>query len=98
MQPTRVDRNGRVLVPAAIRRELGLREGSELLIELDAERRVVMVTPEDAWATVQALFDAVPRGSSVVDELIAERRAEARREEEEEEEEELGGADVLCGR
>lgn len=77
MHRTRIDRNGRVLVPASIRRSLGLRENSELLVTVDDEGRMVMVTPGTAWARVQALLDDVDPKHSVVDELLAERRAEA---------------------
>lgn len=80
MEHTKVDRNGRVLVPASIRRALGLRDGSELLIGLEPGGRVVLVTPGTAWARVQELGRAASPGGSVVDELLAERRADASRE------------------
>lgn len=79
MQRTRVDQNGRVLVPAAIRRALGLREGSELLVTLDPHGRVVLTTPEGAWGRVATLV-STPPARSVVDELLADRRADARGE------------------
>lgn len=81
MRRTRVDRNGRVLVPAAIRRSLGLREGTELLVSEDEQGRVVLQTSESAWARVQSLFDEVAPTRSVVDELLADRRAAGAREE-----------------
>lgn len=49
VERTKVDRNGRVLLPAAIRRGLGLREGSELLVTLEEGGRVVLLTPASAW-------------------------------------------------
>lgn len=79
MQRTKVDENGRILLPAPIRRALGLRQGAELLLTLEEEGRVVLATPANAWTRVQALFDGQAR-PSVVDELLAERLAEARRE------------------
>lgn len=80
MQRTRVDRNGRVLIPAPVRRALGLRDGSELLVTLEQDSRVVLVSPATAWARVQELGNsATPRGS-VVEELLHERRSEARGE------------------
>jgi AbrB family looped-hinge helix DNA binding protein len=75
-----VDQNGRVLIPAPVRRALGLRDGSELLVTLDDGGRVVLVTPHSAWARVQELAGTAFTGTSVVDELLAERRADARRE------------------
>lgn len=80
MQRTRVDRNGRVLIPAAVRRALGLRDGSELLVTLEQDSRVVLVSPATAWARVQELGNAATPPGAVVDELLRERRSEARRE------------------
>lgn len=80
MTRTTVDRNGRVLLPAPMRRALGLRTGSELQVELDEAGRLVLVAVDDPWSRAQALFDDVDRGGSAVDELLAERRAEASRE------------------
>lgn len=76
---TKVDQNGRVLVPAAIRRLLGLQTGSELLVTVE-DGRVLLVTPTDAWAAVQRLSEGVAPQRSVVESLLDERRAEARRE------------------
>jgi len=66
-----------VLLPAAVRRVLGLRTGSGLRIEVEQAGRVPLVPVDDAWARAQALFDGVQRTGSVVDELLAERRTEA---------------------
>lgn len=60
-----------------MRRALGLRTGSELRVEPDEAGRVLPVPVDDPWSRVQALFDVVERTGSVVDELLAERRAEA---------------------
>lgn len=80
MHRTRVDQNGRVLIPAPVRRALGLRNGSELLVTLEQDSRVVLVSPATAWARVQELGTAAKPRGSVVGELLLERRAEARRE------------------
>lgn len=80
MLRTKVDRNGRVLVPAEVRRALGLRDGSELLVTLEEDGRVVLATPTTAWARFQELARSASPKGSVVDELLRERRAEARRE------------------
>lgn len=75
-----MDPQGRVLLPAPVRRQLGLEKGDELLLEIDDDGRVALATAELAWRRAQSLFDGVSRDSSVVDELLAERRAEAARE------------------
>lgn len=76
---TSVDQNGRVLLPAPLRRAMGLRKGSELEVQLDEHGRLVLVAVEEPWSLAQALFDSAERGG-LVDELLAERREEAARE------------------
>jgi len=68
---------GRVVIPAGIRRQLRLVEGSELvaLVEGDA---VVLVPRSAIKARLRSLF--ADTATSMRDELIAERRAEAARE------------------
>lgn len=71
---------GRLQVPAEIRRALGLKDGDAVTLEVvDGELRVVPY--REVIRRVQERFrrDAPP-GVSLVDEFIAERRAEAERE------------------
>lgn len=78
--PVVVGRKGRVVVPAAIRHELGIGEGSELMARVEGSG-IVLEPRSAAIGRLQALVAAaVPEGVSLADELIAERRAEARRE------------------
>jgi len=78
----RVGPQGRLVIPAEIRRRLGLGTGHTLLVRVQGES-LVLETREAVLARVKAAFDDVPRDVSLVDELLAERRAEAAREEEE---------------
>ena len=78
--PVKVGPKGRVVVPAPIRRELGIEEGTELLARIEGDG-IVLEPRSAALQRLRALFAHVPRDVSLVDELIAERRAEARREE-----------------
>lgn len=72
---------GRVVVPAPIRRELGIEEGTELMARVEGDG-IVLEPRSAAIRRLQALVRAtVPEGVSLGDELIAERREEARREE-----------------
>lgn len=77
-----MDDQGRVVVPARARRQLGLRPGTEFLVDVE-DGRVVYQTRDEAWRRFQDLFGgpAVEPGESVVDELIAERRVHGREEE-----------------
>ncbi len=72
--------NGRIVIPAAIRQELGFAPGDRLLMEV--EDGVLRVESFDArLARIQdELVQLVGPDRLVSDELIAERRAEAWRE------------------
>jgi AbrB family looped-hinge helix DNA binding protein len=74
----RVEKSGRILIPAAIRRRLGLTDGeSELLLEVD-ETPIRLTTRAQA---VQRLQDAVARYGEPnelwSEELIRDRRRDA---------------------
>lgn len=76
-----LDQAGRLVLPAAVRKALGLKPGSRLI--LSVEGQVVKLTPmREAIRKAQAILAPYrPKdGHSVVDDLIAERRAEAARE------------------
>lgn len=68
---------GRVVIPAGIRRELGIEEGSEL-VALVEEEAVVLVPRAAIKARLRSLF--ADTSGSMRDELIEERRAEAARD------------------
>lgn len=65
---------GRVVIPAGIRRELGIQEGSELLAMVEGAA-VVLVPRAAVKARLRSMFADVP--SSMRGELLAERRAAA---------------------
>lgn len=80
MIPLRVGAQGRLVIPAELRRELGLEPGGTLMAHVEADR-LVLERPQRILERLRAeLQEAAPAGVSVVDELIAERREEARRE------------------
>lgn len=68
---------GRVVIPAGIRRELGIEEGSELVALVEGEA-VVLVPRSAIRSRLRSIFADV--GVSMRAELIAERKAEAARE------------------
>ena len=76
----KVDAAGRVLIPADMRASMGLREGGTVLAWLDqGELRVV--SAELAAKQAQQIARALMGDDlHLADELIADRRAEARRE------------------
>ena len=76
----RVVEGGKIVLPAALRRKHGFAVGDTLVIE-DRPDGTKIQSLDAAVAAVQALVASfVPADVSLVDELIAERRAEAARE------------------
>jgi antitoxin PrlF len=67
---------GRLVIPAEVRAAVGLEPGDRLHLQVD-NRRLVLERPGDAAARLRALARTVPSERSLVDELLAERRAEA---------------------
>jgi len=80
----RVEKSGRVLIPAAVRRQLGLKEGeSELLLDID-ETPVRVSTRRQALARArQVLANYHKPGDDWTAELLTERKDDATRENEE---------------
>lgn len=80
----RINENGRIVIPAEIRQKLGLKPGDTVLMKLD-EDGVLRI--ESHMARIRRIQDELKRyikpGVLMSDELIAERREEARREMEE---------------
>lgn len=69
-------RQGRMVIPAAVREALGLAAGDRLHLRLDGDR-LVLQRPRDAVAELRLLGAPVPRSRSLVEELLAERRTAA---------------------
>ena len=75
----RVNAQGRIVLPAEFRRALAIEPGDIVVVSLEDDR-LVIETPAALLAQIQTAALAVRPSASWVDELIAERRAEARRE------------------
>ena len=74
-----IDVSGRLVIPAAIRRNLGLMPGASVTLRVaDGELRVV-ARSEAVKAAQARVRRYVKPGRSLAGELIAERRAERRR-------------------
>jgi AbrB family looped-hinge helix DNA binding protein len=75
-----VNEQGRVTIPAQIRRAAGIEPGALLVVYVE-DGRVVLETREQLAARLRRDVAAAWTGEgSVVDELLADRRAEAARE------------------
>jgi AbrB family looped-hinge helix DNA binding protein len=76
----RIDSAGRVVIPAAWRNALSVGPGDTLLARLEGGR-LVLTTASERLSKIRAYVRQNDRGNgSPVDELLAERRAEAARE------------------
>ena len=78
----KLDGAGRIVVPAAFRRALGVKPGDHLMLRV-TEPGFMEVWTTQYWVrkTQETVRKYVPEGVSLVDELIAERRREAAWEE-----------------
>ena len=79
-QRVRVDQAGRVVVPAGMRKALGIHPGQNLTVSLDGDS-IRLRTVEAALERVRAIARRKRKsGSKGVDDFIADRRAEAARD------------------
>jgi len=77
---TRINENGRVVIPASFRRALGINPGETVVLRLEKDE-LRITTLRQRLAKAQQLVRAhVPPSTSLADELIAERREAERRE------------------
>lgn len=70
---------GRLVVPAPLRKRLGIEAGDVLVARAD-DNRLVLERRDAILARVRTRLAAVPTDVAMADELIAERREEAKRE------------------
>jgi AbrB family looped-hinge helix DNA binding protein len=71
---------GRLVLPARLRRRLDLHPGDRLIITIDAEGGVRIVSAREQARRLYGLYRDLAPGRSLAEELIAERREETRRE------------------
>lgn len=70
--------NGRMVLPVELRRALGVGQGGRVVVQTNGDR-IEITTAERSRARAKARMQRLFAGrNGVVDELIAERRAEAR--------------------
>jgi AbrB family looped-hinge helix DNA binding protein len=79
---SKIDKSGRIVLPAEVRSILGVAEGDSVLVVQDG-RSVEILTPQDALRQAQDYFmKLAPPEVCMSDELIRDRREEAANERE----------------
>ncbi|MGD0367193.1 MAG: AbrB/MazE/SpoVT family DNA-binding domain-containing protein [Acidobacteriaceae bacterium] len=76
----RLSENGRVVIPAQVRRELGVESGGEILLERQKNGYRLTTRRQRIQEAQRYLRRHIKPGVSLVDELIAERREAAKHE------------------
>jgi AbrB family looped-hinge helix DNA binding protein len=77
----RINRQGRIVIPAECRAAAGLKPGDDVIVETVGEGEIRLSTPRHAIKEAQAIVARYrKKEGDPVQELIEERRAEAARE------------------
>lgn len=77
---TRVNENGRVVIPASFRKALGINVGDEIVLRIEDDELRIMTLKRRIERAQESIRRYIKPGRSLVDELIAERREAAKRE------------------
>jgi antitoxin PrlF len=76
----RVNENGRVVIPASFRKHLGIRVGDEVVLEIQDDELRISTLKRNIARAQRLVRKHVKAGTSLADDLIAERREAARNE------------------
>ncbi len=76
----RVNENGRVVIPAAFRQALGISPGDEVVLRVEDDELRISTMKHRIERAKRLVRRHIKPGTSLVDDLIAERRKAAQRE------------------
>jgi AbrB family looped-hinge helix DNA binding protein len=79
---TRVNENGRVVIPASFRKALGIEVGDEVVLRIEDDEVRITTQQRRIQRAQRRARKYVKRETSLVSELLAERREAARDEDE----------------
>ncbi len=77
---TRVNENGRVVIPASYRKALGIKAGDEVILRMEDDELRITTMKRRIERAQRHIRQYMKPGVSLADELIAERRVAAKRE------------------
>ncbi|HEY1678651.1 MAG TPA: AbrB/MazE/SpoVT family DNA-binding domain-containing protein [Candidatus Sulfotelmatobacter sp.] len=78
----KVNENGRVVIPAAFRKALGIDAGGEVILRMEDDELRITTMKRNIERAQRHARKYIKPGVSLADELIAERRQAAKRERE----------------
>jgi AbrB family looped-hinge helix DNA binding protein len=76
----RINENGRIVIPSSFRRALGISSGDTVVLRIENDELRITTLRQRLAKAQQLVRKHVAPATSLVDELIAERRQAARRE------------------
>jgi AbrB family looped-hinge helix DNA binding protein len=76
----RINENGRIVIPSSFRRALGISSGDTVVLRIENEELRITTLRQRLAKAQRLVRKHVSPATSLVDELIAERREAARRE------------------
>ncbi len=76
----RVNENGRVVIPASVRQALGINPGDEVVLRVEDDELRITTMKHRIERAKRLVRRHVKPGTSLVDDLIVERRRTAKRE------------------
>jgi AbrB family looped-hinge helix DNA binding protein len=76
----KLSENGRVVIPAHVRKDLGVESGGEILLERQKDGYRLTTRRQRIKEAQESIRRYIKPGVSLVDELIAERREAAKHE------------------
>lgn len=79
---TQIGARGRLVLPAAVRKQLALHEGDRVVLSLEPDGSMRLVSLREQARKAAGLYQHVAPGISLAEDLIKDRREEARREDE----------------
>jgi len=77
---TRVNENGRVVIPASYRKALGIEVGDEVVLRIEDDELRITTQQRRIQRAQRRARQRLKAGTSLVDELLAERRKAAKNE------------------
>ena len=77
---TRINENGRLVIPVSLREALGIKPGDEVLLRVEDNELRITTMRQSIERARQLIRRNIKPGTSLAGELIAERRKAAKRE------------------